>query len=137
MTRRRLAQLALLLCAAVWLSVGAPGLLRPALLLEPVGVALEGPDASSEARALYGGLHLALGGLYLIAVVRPRLHRPLLGLWTLLVGGLVAGRLVSLAVDGPPLGLARVLLALEVLGLAAGAAVWRACPPAAEPERAA
>jgi Domain of unknown function (DUF4345) len=121
-----------------WLAVGLQGLTVPARLLAPVSIRLDGVDALNEARALYGGMHLALAALYLVGAFRPPWQRPLLWLWVLLVGSLVAGRLISVIVDGVPPGFARVLLGLEAAGVALGLAVLRwglePAAPAAEPE---
>ncbi len=124
-TRDRIVQAFLALAGLVFLAVGLPGVVDPEALLGRVGIVLPAVDALNEARAMYGGMQLAIAGLFLAGALRPGLWRPLLQLWLLLVGGLVAGRFVSIAVDGPPVGFARVLLGLEIAGAAAGLWVLR------------
>jgi hypothetical protein len=83
--------------------------------MDPLGIPLAGPSAHSEIRAAYGGMHAAIGLLLLYAAVRAELRRA--GLWLALcfMGGLTAGRLVSLAADGVPNAFVLRLLAAEAL----------------------
>jgi hypothetical protein len=127
MTREHVLCTSLLLCSLAWLAVGVQGAFVPDRLLGEVSISLEGVDAHNEARALYGGMHLALGALYAVGAFRPRMRRPLLALWLILLGGLLCGRLLSVGLDGAPEGFARVLFALEASGLAMGAGVWVTC----------
>jgi|GEM_PF-1066003 len=119
-----------LLGAMVWLGVGLAGLLEPAWLLGQAGIELRGVDAHNEARAIYGGLMLALGGVQAALALRDGWRRIGIALWTVLLAGLVTGRLWSLIVDGWPAGVARLLLAVEVAGLLMGAVLWAASRPA-------
>lgn len=119
----RLAPVVLALCGIAMLYIGWTGLSAPAALMDPLGIPLQGAAAHSEIRAAYGGMHVGIG-LFLIATA---LRAPLrtVGLWANLciMGGLVTGRLTSLAVDGAPGGFALGLLAAEGLAALASAAL--------------
>jgi hypothetical protein len=70
--------------------------------MTPLGIPLDGASAHNETRAAYGGMHVGLGLVLLVAAMRPSLRAT--GLWVNLciMGGLVVGRLTSFAVDGAP-----------------------------------
>jgi len=81
--------------AAITLLIGVVGFFRPRLFLDRVGIALQSPQAFSEARAVFGGLNLGL------AVAALTLGEPLiftaLGIaWATLT----LARFWSIAVDG-------------------------------------
>lgn len=118
-----------LLGALVWLGVAVPGLTWPDGLLGAVGQTLGGVDAFNEARAVYGGLMLGLAGLQATFALREGWRRLGVAIWTVLVAGLVSGRCVSALVDGPPEGVARLLMGAEVMGLLLGAALLWATRP--------
>lgn len=112
-----------LLGALVWLGVAVPGFTRPDGLLGAVSLTLGSVDAYNEARAVYGGLMLALAGLQATLALKEGWRRFGVAIWTVLLAGLVSGRCVSALVDGPPEGFARVLMGAEVMGLLLGAAL--------------
>jgi hypothetical protein len=82
--------------------VGWIGLSAPADLMDPLGIPLDGPSAHNEIRAAYGGMHVGLGLFLLVTALRAPLRT--VGLWVdlCIMGGLVAGRLASFAIDGAP-----------------------------------
>jgi hypothetical protein len=96
--------------------VGWIGLSDPAELMRPLDVALDGPSAYNEIRAAYGGMHVGLGLFLVTTALRPTLRT--VGLWANLciMGGLVAGRLVSFVIDGAPGDFVVRLLIPEALG---------------------
>jgi hypothetical protein len=81
--------------------------------LAPVEILPLTVSAFNELRASYGGLQIGIGLLLLAGALLPSLTRPALLAQALMVGGLAAGRLVSLWLDGLPNGFVLMLLALE------------------------
>jgi hypothetical protein len=112
----RFAQATLLLGGLALMAVGWSGFTAPDELLGAVGIALQRPDGFSEARAAYGGMHVALGGLLVAAAFDAGLRRPALVVATAFFGGLVGGRAVSLAVDGTPGQFVLRLFLVEAVG---------------------
>lgn len=84
--------------------------------------------ALNDLRAVYGGLQLALATFFVIASRQPAWHPVALWLQMLTFGGLAAGRLLSLSLDGAPSALGFVLHGLEILGLACGIFAFRSLP---------
>ena len=131
-TRRQLAYLA----AGAAIASGLLGLLNPVLALRLYGPEVVDPRGLSQARATFGGLYLALGGMLLWAAT-PRAGdggaRPYLWAAALLVGSVAAGRLLSIVIDGVLSPLNLLFLAFElavcVLSLLAGAAARRPTAP--------
>lgn len=114
----RLRQVTLVLVGGALVLVGLNGVFAPAALLAPLGIALPGASALSEARANYGGMHLGVGAFLVTGAVRRDLRTPALTVAALFLGGLVAGRVASLVVDGPPSAFVAGLLATELAGSA-------------------
>lgn len=81
--------------AALMVLIGLVGFFKPALFLRQVGIALQSPAGTSEARAVFGGLNLGLG-LAAFALGQPALYTALGIAW----GVATLARLWSLAVDG-------------------------------------
>ena len=123
MDTRRPTIVTLVTCGLAMLFVGCTGLGAPRELLAPLAIPLDGPGAHNEIRAAYGGMHAGLGLFLLVTALQPALRR--VGLWLTLcvLGGLVAGRLVSLVVDGDPGRYPLGLLAVESTGAVASLAL--------------
>ena len=117
MTSARLPVLALWLGALGFVGFGLAFLLAPGLL-GLVELAPTRPSARSDVRAVYGGIELGVGAFLAVCARRSSWRRAGLTAQGLLFGGAVLGRLVSLAVDGPPLPLVLGLGALELFGAA-------------------
>lgn len=113
-----MARLALLLVGAALLGVGLIGFGNPQALMEPLGIALDRPAALGEMRANYGGMHTGMGLFLLTAAFVPTLQRVGLVVVALFVGGLAAGRITSLLVDGWPGAFAAMLCLVEAAGAA-------------------
>lgn len=96
MNRRQLAYLA----AALTLGLGLLGLLNPALTVRLLGLEVVDPRGFSQARATFGAMYLALGGVIVWAVSARGSHPAYLRLPGLLIGALALGRLLSIVIDG-------------------------------------
>jgi len=108
----------LLLVAATFLAIGWVGLTMPAMLLEPLGIELRSATAMNEARANYGGMHFAMGLLFLAGALSGKVRGIALTVALVFLSGLVVGRGVSVALDGFPEELTPwILLGAEILGL--------------------
>ena len=101
-------------------------------------MALEDPAvaALNDLRGSYGGINLAVGLYLLWVTIRAADCRIALTVVALLTAGYVAGRLVSIALDGMPPGVVLGYLALEVT-LAVVAYVLLKRLPATGPPRSA
>jgi hypothetical protein len=114
----RARQVLLGLTALVFLGIAAASLAHPHFMAQGLGYRLYSVDALSEFRAVYVGLWTATALLLVFALVR--VEQPAYGdLGALLVLGQVAGRLLSLLVDGWPSGRVWPMFVLEGLGAAA------------------
>ena len=100
--------------------VGLYSLIDPNAALAPLGLHFQTVDSFSQERGTAGGVTLAVG-IFLIASAHYRkLVLPALWMVTMVLGGLEAGRLVSLVVDGVPGKIVWIYAALEVFGLLQG-----------------
>jgi hypothetical protein len=90
----------LILTAIVWVPYGVMCFLDPAALAESTGVVASTPTASTEIRAMYGGLQTAIGALALLAIFKSGLARSALVCLATLSAGLLTARLLGLAIDG-------------------------------------
>jgi len=83
-----------------FLGFGVWFLIDPIAPLAAIGITATGAPAPTEFRAFYGGLEVGLGALMLAATVKPEWRTP--GLWLVLAtnGGIAAGRLLGVAIDG-------------------------------------
>ena len=90
----------LILTTIVWVPYGLMCFFDPAGLAESTGVVASTPTASTEIRAMYGGLQTAIGALALVAIFKPGLVRSALVCFATLSGGLLTARLLGLAMDG-------------------------------------
>jgi len=124
MRQERFAQIVLLLTGIVFLLVGGTGLRTPEKIMGPLGVTLDGRPALNEVRANYGAAHLGLGIWFICGGLIPRYRLGAIATVTAFVGGLVLGRLISLAVDGPPGPFVAMLFAVEFVGALAGLAAF-------------
>ena len=114
--RRQLAYVA----AGVVIITGLLGLVNPLLAVRLYGLDVFDPRGTSQVRATFGGLYLALGGMLLWAAT-PRasaaasaVGRPYLRAAALLVGCVAAGRVLSIVIDGVLTPLNLLFLAFEL-----------------------
>jgi hypothetical protein len=104
------------------LAFGGPGLgflLAPDGFAARVDLTLGSVTARADVRAVMGGLELAIGALLAWSAIAPDRWRAGLALLIATLGGLVLGRITSLARDGAPGALGWLLFAVELALLAA------------------
>lgn len=127
MLRERMNQAALAMAALVFAWVGLNGLFAPAAIAGPVEMVVASASANNEIRANYGGMHLAMSALFLIGAICATFRWTATVVLTLFTGGLVAGRLLSVVLDGAPNAFVMQLLITEATAAASGAALlWAA-----------
>ena len=90
----------LALSALLWLPYGVYCFAQPGSLAEAAGVAFQSPTGSTELRAMYGGLQIAIGALAGLAALRSALARSALLAIAFLTAGLGSARLLGVALDG-------------------------------------
>jgi ABC-type thiamin/hydroxymethylpyrimidine transport system permease subunit len=111
----RVRQVLLGIVALVFAGIAVGSLVAPHEMAAGLGYRLDNVDALSEYRAIYVGLWLAHAALFVVAL--RRVEQALIGdLGALLVLGQVAGRLLSLALDGAPSARIWPMFLLEALG---------------------
>jgi hypothetical protein len=90
----------LVLAGLGFLGFGAWFLVDPIGPLAAIGITATGAPAATEFRAFYGGLEVGLGALMLYAATKPQWRTA--GLWLVIAtnGGIAAGRLLGVAIDG-------------------------------------
>lgn len=96
-----LARATLCLFAAGLLGFGTLFLVAPTSLTPMVEVSLPTSSAQTEVRGAYGGLSLGTALFFLICARRRSWLRPGITALVLVSGGLTAGRILGLLVDGP------------------------------------
>lgn len=109
----RITRCFLLVSALGFLLIGINTFRDPLAALAGVELAVNTVSALNELRANYGGLQIGMSLLLLTGLLQPAMTRPALLAQTLLVGGLAIGRVVSIALDGPPNATVQGLLVLE------------------------
>lgn len=106
----------------IFLIVGLRALLKPIdAVAVPYGLIAEEVDARNYLRSSAGGVAMAAGAVQIAGVVIPPLAIPALVMVVTVLGGLVSGRLISLALDGRPGLIVWVSGFFESLGLVLGA----------------
>lgn len=100
--------------AACFALTGTFALVRPETILALVGVATLERDGRNEVRAVYGGFGIAVAALLGAATVVDSIRLGALVSVAAALGGMIAGRLVSLVTDGLPGFYPRVFLIAEV-----------------------
>ena len=105
----------------LFLVVGLRALLKPVdAVAEPFDLKVEGVDGLNYLRSGAGGVAIACGGVILAGGFVPALAFSGVVLCVTVLGGLVAGRLFSWAVDGQPGAFPIFSGLLEALGLGFG-----------------
>jgi hypothetical protein len=106
--------LPVLLAIAGFTVMGVGAIAKPALVTAQFGILELTPAGRSEVRAVYGGFGIFIALALLVALRQPELRSGILFAVAAALGGMAAGRLVSVAIDRTidrtPLG----YLALEI-----------------------
>lgn len=110
--------------AAAFAAMGIVGIVAPARAVALVGIELTSAASRSEVRAIYGGFGLATGAALAYVAATGLYYTPALLAVTVALGGMAAGRLVSLVIDRDANRWVLLFLGIEVL--AAAAAFWGA-----------
>ncbi len=87
------------LVALFFFGMGIWGLVAPNRLVAPFHITLDGPDARTEVRAVYGGFGIAIGALLSVAIVERELRRGAAIAVASALLGMAFGRLVSRVVE--------------------------------------
>jgi hypothetical protein len=101
-----------------WLPYGVFSFFQPTFLGEVAGVMATTPTATTEIRAMYGGLEAAIGVLCAAALVRSALVQPALIMLAFLSGGLASTRALGLLLDGGASGYTLGALGFEAFNTA-------------------
>ncbi|WP_067692486.1 DUF4345 domain-containing protein [Nocardia jejuensis] len=92
----------LTLATIAFAALGLKGIIVPGPAVSAVGLHAEAVTGLNEARATYGGLHLAFAAVFALGLHRSAVRIPALCLGAVVCGGLAFGRVVSLFADGWP-----------------------------------
>ncbi|MGB3281000.1 MAG: DUF4345 domain-containing protein [Pseudorhodobacter sp.] len=114
MTSVNLGTIALAGAGGMMLVVGALHLVAPQMMMEAPMIELTSANHHHVIRAAYGGAYLGIAALFLLGLANRSLRASSLLAVTVLFLGFALGRLVSMAVDGLPVGLYLGVLAFEV-----------------------
>jgi hypothetical protein len=88
------------LSAVLWFLYGLYCFLVPSALGEGAGVTFTSATGSTELRAMYGGLQMALGSLAALGLARPGLRQGALLTLGVVTAGLGSTRLLGALIDG-------------------------------------
>jgi hypothetical protein len=121
----------LALSAVLWLPYGVQCLLDPSVLAAAAGVTAASATGTTELRAMYGGLQIALGLLALAGAVRPALAQHALVALGVVSAGLGIARLGAAVISGEFASYTLMALALEFTLAIAVLVLWRRAEPAA------
>ncbi len=108
--------------ALIWFPYGIFCFLQPGYLTEAAGLGLTSATATTEVRAMYGGLQMAIGALSGMALLRPTLVQAALTALAFLAVGLGTARLIGSLLDASYSTYTVGGLIFEFLS--AGLAIW-------------
>ncbi len=115
MTSKNLGTIALAGAGCMMLVVGGLHLVAPQMMMEAPMIELTSTNHHHIIRAAYGGAYLGIATLFLLGLANRGLRASSLLAVTVLFSGFAFGRIVSIAVDGLPVGLYLGVLAFEVI----------------------
>lgn len=107
------------------LIVGGLHLIAPQMMMEAPAIQLTTVNHRHIIRAAYGGAYLGIAALFLLGLLRPHLRAFALVAVAVLFSGFAFGRLVSIALDGVPVGLYLAVLAFEMIFAVLAFSAWR------------
>jgi hypothetical protein len=113
------------LSALLWLPYGVWCFAQPGFLADAAGVTAASPTGSTELRAMYGGLQIALGALAALGALRPDWTRTALVVLAFVGAGLGSARLLGASLDGAWTSYTAMGLAVEWATLAIATALLR------------
>lgn len=87
--------------AVLYVGIGLLAIIAPAIMASFVGLDALSRDATSEHRAMYGGMSLAIAGMLFATLNTPSGPAVQLMMGVMLLG-LMGGRVLSALLDGPP-----------------------------------
>lgn len=119
----------LLLNALIFTLIGATVMVAPTQFARALDITVESATATSDFRAVYGGVCFAIAAFAISALRREALRPAAVLALVLIFDGLIFGRLLTWVTHGPGSALIFAQLALEVGGAAWGALVLRAASP--------
>lgn len=114
MKSHKLGTIALAGAGGMMLVVGALHLIAPQMMMAEPMIELTSINHYHVIRAAYGGAYLGIAVLFFLGLFRQGLRATSLLAVTILFMGFAFGRLVSIAVDGVPVGLYLGVLAFEL-----------------------
>lgn len=100
---------------AVMLVVGTLHIVAPRMMMEAPAIQLTTVNHLHLVRAALGGAFVGIAALFLIGLLQVRMRAFALLSVTVLFSGFAFGRLISIAVDGVPVGLFLGILAFELI----------------------
>ncbi len=121
----------LVLAALGFAVFGVQWLIGPSAMAGPLGIVLTNGDATSDARAVYGGMELGLGLFLGISALSPARRNQGLLAATLVMGGLGSARLFGILVAHGVSGATMQLLTTDLFGTALCAAAFFVTRPKA------
>lgn len=113
---RPFARFFLAVVGLIFLGLGSLNLFFPVAGMAGFEIQIAAVSALNEVRANYGGMHFAMGLLFVSGAFVAALRVPALLVVALFTGGLVLGRSLSLVLDGWPNLFVWGLFTLEALG---------------------
>lgn len=126
---RHAPRIALVFTAVVFGGLALQGLFAPQYLANSLGLHATTAGGDNEFRAVYAGLAGGIAVFFAFAAARPAWHSPGLVAQLCIFGGLIAARVLSIAISGGPGSSVYIMLAGEVLGaLLAVVALRRGLP---------
>lgn len=114
----------------IWLGYGFYCFFNPAFLETGAGILAMTPTGTTELRAMYGGLQIAIGLLAGAGLVQASLRRPALVALTFLTGGLGSARLIAASLDGSFEDYTNFALVIEFVSTAISWWLWMRCETA-------
>ena len=95
-------------------------LFAPRYFAAQLDITLSSTSAVADLRAMYGGLSLGVGALFVLGLKNVAFRPAAVTLATLTSAGLALGRVITIVVDGMPGPLVLAFLASEIVSIAVG-----------------